>query len=144
MTSFLRLYHLYVLAKSKDFAWDNVQAITWSSIEINVGIICACLPTLRPLIRSCFPRLLASSTSRQVSQFPPSAQPLVNPDREHAGEEKPSIDSSRNPEVRVPLKEENEKQGNRRLSRGLQDFELEVLSLSTRSTSRGVTPAASA
>ncbi|KAL4745170.1 hypothetical protein BDW72DRAFT_198908 [Aspergillus terricola var. indicus] len=30
--------------------YDNVGAATWSAVECNVGIICACLPTLRPLI----------------------------------------------------------------------------------------------
>ncbi|GMF81234.1 unnamed protein product [Aspergillus oryzae] len=29
-------------------------------IEINVGIICACLPTMRPLLARCFPRIFSS------------------------------------------------------------------------------------
>jgi hypothetical protein len=33
----------------------------WSAIEVNIGILCACLPTLRPLIRKVAPRLLGSS-----------------------------------------------------------------------------------
>lgn len=28
-------------------------AAVWSSIEINVGIICACLPTLKALVNRC-------------------------------------------------------------------------------------------
>lgn len=32
-------------------------------VEINVGIICACLPVLRPLVLRVFPRLLGSKNS---------------------------------------------------------------------------------
>lgn len=35
-------------------------AASWSAVECNVGIICACLPTLRPLVSSIIPRLLSS------------------------------------------------------------------------------------
>lgn len=30
----------------------------WSLIEINIGIICACLPTLKPIVDRLFPQLL--------------------------------------------------------------------------------------
>jgi hypothetical protein len=33
----------------------------WSSIEVNLAIICACLTTLKPLIVRMFPRLLKTS-----------------------------------------------------------------------------------
>lgn len=36
-------------------------AAAWSSIEVNVAIICACLPTLKPLIIRIFPSLLGST-----------------------------------------------------------------------------------
>lgn len=39
---------------------DNVAAASWSAVECNVGIICACLPTLRPLISRIMPRLLST------------------------------------------------------------------------------------
>jgi hypothetical protein len=32
----------------------------WSAIECNTGIICACLPTLRPPVNSIWPRLLST------------------------------------------------------------------------------------
>lgn len=35
-------------------------AASWSAVECNVGIICACLPTLRPLVSSIIPRFLSS------------------------------------------------------------------------------------
>src|SRR5271155_524357 len=61
MTSILRLHSLYVISRSDDVTWDNVGAATWSSVELNVGIMCACLPTLRPLMNRLFPHALLST-----------------------------------------------------------------------------------
>ncbi|MCJ1350815.1 MAG: hypothetical protein MMC33_000796 [Icmadophila ericetorum] len=33
-----------------DYTWDVLYLFFWASIEINVTIICACVPTLRPLM----------------------------------------------------------------------------------------------
>ncbi|KFZ18480.1 hypothetical protein V501_01188, partial [Pseudogymnoascus sp. VKM F-4519 (FW-2642)] len=59
--SILRLHSLYVISVSKDVSWDNVGASTWSMVELNTGITCACLPMLKSLIARLFPRLLGSS-----------------------------------------------------------------------------------
>jgi hypothetical protein len=37
-------------ASTADVTWANVQGGLWSSVEVSVGIICACLPTLAPLV----------------------------------------------------------------------------------------------
>ena len=37
---------------------DNLDAAIWSCVEANVGICCACVPTLKPLIAAIYPRLL--------------------------------------------------------------------------------------
>ncbi|CAF9916856.1 MAG: hypothetical protein ALECFALPRED_010886 [Alectoria fallacina] len=34
-----------------DFSYDATPSIIWSSIEISVGIICACLPTIQPVLQ---------------------------------------------------------------------------------------------
>ena len=39
---------------------DNVGAASWSAIECNTGIICACLPTLKPLISRILPGLIST------------------------------------------------------------------------------------
>jgi hypothetical protein len=39
---------------------DNVGAASWSAIECNTGIICACLPTLKPLIARLFPGMIST------------------------------------------------------------------------------------
>lgn len=65
-TSSVRLYELKTLVHSQDISKTNAKAAVWSSLENNVSIICACLPTLQPLISRIFsfffrPRPLHSS-----------------------------------------------------------------------------------
>ncbi|EME86699.1 uncharacterized protein MYCFIDRAFT_99406, partial [Pseudocercospora fijiensis CIRAD86] len=55
--SILRLPALHVLMTSTDTTYQNPMAAIWSSIEINVGIMCSCLPTLRCL----FPKIFRSA-----------------------------------------------------------------------------------
>jgi hypothetical protein len=45
----------------------------WSAIEVNVGIICACIPTLKPLVSRISPRLLGKGDSTEKAGI--SAQP---------------------------------------------------------------------
>ncbi|KAF2167882.1 hypothetical protein M409DRAFT_65944 [Zasmidium cellare ATCC 36951] len=59
--SILRLQSLYVISKSTDVSWDNPMAAIWSSMEVNVGIICSCIPTLKGLLTRMFPSLAVSS-----------------------------------------------------------------------------------
>lgn len=41
--------------------WDFYEVGIWSTVEINVGIICVCMPTLRLLLVRLFPRLLGTT-----------------------------------------------------------------------------------
>lgn len=50
--------------------------ITLSMVEINVGIICACLPTLRPLLIQTFPRLFSSIQSGDYFSGSSGSYPL--------------------------------------------------------------------
>lgn len=43
------------MQSSYDIPWNFGRGFIWSSIEPSFGIISACLPTLRPLIRYIFP-----------------------------------------------------------------------------------------
>ncbi|CAG8973343.1 hypothetical protein HYALB_00000106 [Hymenoscyphus albidus] len=52
-------------ATSDDIILVNTSSGMWSAIEVNVGIICACLQTLRPLMARVFPNLFASTTLDQ-------------------------------------------------------------------------------
>jgi hypothetical protein len=52
-----------VISNSTDPTYDNPPAATWSSVESTVGIICACLPSLRPVMQRAFPRLFSFTGS---------------------------------------------------------------------------------
>ncbi|KAL8721783.1 MAG: hypothetical protein Q9181_007634 [Wetmoreana brouardii] len=39
-----------------DPTYNYVAVMIWSTVEANVGVICACLPILAPLVRLCFGR----------------------------------------------------------------------------------------
>ncbi|KAL2434364.1 hypothetical protein ABEF95_004783 [Exophiala dermatitidis] len=67
ITSILRLHALYISSTSSDLTHDNVDAATWSSAELNVGIMCACIPAMRPVISVIFPRLLGTSRRGNTS-----------------------------------------------------------------------------
>jgi hypothetical protein len=48
--SVVRFYFLVIALNSKDPYYDSLGVNVWSVIEVNVGIICASMPTLRPLL----------------------------------------------------------------------------------------------
>lgn len=43
---------------SPEFAWNASLSLMWSAVEVNVGMICACIPTLKPLILKILPTVL--------------------------------------------------------------------------------------
>ncbi|KAF7540944.1 hypothetical protein G7Z17_g12065 [Cylindrodendrum hubeiense] len=53
-----------------DFAWNASLSLMWSAVEVNVGMTCACVPTLKPLVLKLLPSMLydpdgtRSSTSK--------------------------------------------------------------------------------
>ncbi|KAF7588534.1 hypothetical protein BBP40_005523 [Aspergillus hancockii] len=67
ITSICRLVALKKISESIDPTYDNVGAASWSAVECNVGIICACLPTLRPLVSRFVPHLLSTLSTRNPS-----------------------------------------------------------------------------
>jgi fucose permease len=46
------------LGSGVDFSFNASTALMWSAVEVNVGIICACIPTLKPLIKRILPAML--------------------------------------------------------------------------------------
>ncbi|CAD6503184.1 BgTH12-02852 [Blumeria graminis f. sp. triticale] len=63
-----------------DFAWNAGTAFMWSAVEVNVGIICACIPTLKPLIKMVLPAMILGageiSSSEKTSSIPSPTQHL--------------------------------------------------------------------
>ncbi|KAJ4352940.1 hypothetical protein N0V95_003793 [Ascochyta clinopodiicola] len=56
-TSSMRLYTLAHFAKSQNITWDYFEAGYWSLLEIDVSIICGCMPALRLLISRMWPKI---------------------------------------------------------------------------------------
>lgn len=50
----------------------------WTAIEMNVAIVCACLPQIRPLIIKMFPRLMPGSYRNERSGFQSPWSPWPN------------------------------------------------------------------
>ncbi|KAK3359581.1 hypothetical protein B0T25DRAFT_621071 [Lasiosphaeria hispida] len=59
--SIYRVRTLHTATDTTDPFWDNVDAATWSYLELSCGILAACLPTLRPIFMAAMPRLFGSS-----------------------------------------------------------------------------------
>ena len=55
---------------SPEFSWNASLSFMWSAVEVNVGIACACIPTLKPLIMRILPAMLVDpdGTSRSTQQ----------------------------------------------------------------------------
>lgn len=54
--------------------YDGPPAHAWSSAELNIGIICACVPSLRPLFSLAFPRFFSTTRPEYLSNpYPPGA-----------------------------------------------------------------------
>lgn len=87
--SIVRLFTLRAALNSTDATWDNAPTSWWTTIELNCGILCASIATLRPLIRILTGRPVTtvgagtagtaeSGTSRARSSFRKGAYPLHN------------------------------------------------------------------
>jgi hypothetical protein len=61
MVSVIRLYSLHDIARSKDLSFDNPAHATLSAVEVNVAIICACLPAMRPLLALLMPKYFSAA-----------------------------------------------------------------------------------
>lgn len=61
----LRLNSIIDLAKQADTTFYSGETAYWSTIEVNVAIICACLPTLTPIGRLIFPHYFRSAQSAE-------------------------------------------------------------------------------
>lgn len=56
------------LQQGGDYSYENIEGSAWSVAEVCSGVICACLPTLRPLVSKWIPSLsnrLHKTTRRQ-------------------------------------------------------------------------------
>lgn len=68
VVSILRLQSLVLFVDSSNPSWDFTGVSDWSAVEINVGIICTCMPTMRLMIVRIFPAL-GDGTSRNQKYY---------------------------------------------------------------------------
>ncbi|RSL58435.1 hypothetical protein CEP54_007771 [Fusarium duplospermum] len=67
VVSMIRFKSLVNFGKSMNKTWELYNVSVWSTIETTVGIMCACLPTIRAVLVKIFPILSPSSTQRSKS-----------------------------------------------------------------------------
>ncbi|EXJ56350.1 uncharacterized protein A1O5_12617 [Cladophialophora psammophila CBS 110553] len=61
VVSALRLDTLFQFAKSHNLTWDTTAFGYWSCIEMDVGVICACMPAMYSLFKHYFPKIVAGT-----------------------------------------------------------------------------------
>ncbi|GAB0135218.1 hypothetical protein EsDP_00003564 [Epichloe bromicola] len=67
VVSVLRLQSLIYFSNSTNPTWDNWIIAWWSTIEVNVGIVCTCLPTLRLILVRMAPCIFSTNVSRNTT-----------------------------------------------------------------------------
>ncbi|KAG9231474.1 hypothetical protein BJ875DRAFT_406887 [Amylocarpus encephaloides] len=79
VTGCIRLYYLQGAQASQDPSYDNVGGAVWSSIESNIGVVCASLPHFKPLFDHFFPNLMGRShgvSKKSTNSTDPSGSQL--------------------------------------------------------------------
>lgn len=69
IASACRIHALYVTVHSIDITWDNPGTVTWSAIELSVGIICSCIGCLKPFGVRFFPGIFSSRNQSYESSY---------------------------------------------------------------------------
>ena len=59
VASGVRLYFLLQI-DTKDLSWLYSSVVTWTTVEINVAVVSACLPTMKPMFISLLPTIFVS------------------------------------------------------------------------------------
>jgi hypothetical protein len=62
--SFRAYWVHYVLYKTYDATWYGYEIWLWTAIETNVGVICGCIPALKPLL---FPARARANASKYAN-----------------------------------------------------------------------------
>ncbi|KAH8900355.1 putative PTH11-type G-protein coupled receptor protein [Thozetella sp. PMI_491] len=68
VVSIIRLQYIVDLGSSTNPTFDQADVSIWSTVEINVGIICTCMPTLRLFLVRLFPVLGGTTHNRSNYQ----------------------------------------------------------------------------
>ena len=58
-----------IFGDSSEFSWNASLSLMWSAVEVNVGITCACIPTLKPLIIKILPAMITDPDGTRTETF---------------------------------------------------------------------------
>ncbi|KAL5342514.1 major facilitator superfamily domain-containing protein [Aspergillus crustosus] len=62
-----------------DFSWYASLSFMWSVVEVNVSVMCACVPSLKPLVARVVPKLIRDTEgSTQTSPSEPPQMPTAD------------------------------------------------------------------
>jgi hypothetical protein len=61
--SIIRLHSLVIFSSSDNVTYDYFDVSIWSSIEVTVGVICSCMPTIRMALAKLFPSIMRGSSA---------------------------------------------------------------------------------
>ncbi|KAG8162205.1 hypothetical protein KVR01_007970 [Diaporthe batatas] len=105
VVSILRLQSLMKYANSTNVTWDNTSVAIWSTIELNVGMICTSLPTLRLLAVKVWPVLNGSTIRSRFgysgSRYGRSRYPKRSTDISSSREGPMRMNSLKIPDVKI-------------------------------------------
>ncbi|KAI1874878.1 hypothetical protein JX265_003564 [Neoarthrinium moseri] len=76
IVSILRLHSLVSFGNTTNLTQDYVVVGVWTTVEVPVGILCACLPAVRTILKVYYPAVFGStrpSRSKYVQSTTPSA-----------------------------------------------------------------------
>lgn len=62
VVSIIRLEYLIHFANSENPTWDLAAFGYWSTIEMDVGVMCACMPALHSLFKRWWPKVFGATT----------------------------------------------------------------------------------
>ena len=51
MVECIRIYYVFKISNSIDVTWNNAAVTLWTAVEGCVSVICACIPTMAPLLK---------------------------------------------------------------------------------------------
>ncbi|OAQ95722.1 hypothetical protein LLEC1_02840 [Akanthomyces lecanii] len=71
VVSFLRLASVKDYATTSNPTWDQWNIVWWSTIELEVGFICTCLPTMRLILVRMAPKAFGSTHDTNSSYVTP-------------------------------------------------------------------------
>ncbi|KAJ9419488.1 hypothetical protein FOXG_16067 [Fusarium oxysporum f. sp. lycopersici 4287] len=89
--AFVKLSYVTNYGKLGDWLWDSRNITIWTSIELNVGIIAASLPCLRPLFR----RFLGSTYGKSSKKTPTAGATNYGRGTFHSGNNWHALSSGR-------------------------------------------------